>query len=1321
VEICSDTIDNDCNPATIDLFDNDGDFFNCLADCNDADSTVFPNATEVVCDGVDNDCNVGTLDVVDNDSDFFDCNSDCDDANPAIKPGALEFCFDGIDNNCDGFVDASDDECACPSPIDLDGDGYRCTDCNDGAIAINPGAIELCNDGIDNDCNPFTPDIFDLDEDGDTCDVDCLDTDPLRNGAAIELCNDGVDNDCDTLIDNADPDCTGCPDVDGDGYPAGSCGVDCLDSDPNVNPGATEVCNDGIDNDCDPGTLDLADADGDGEDCTTDCNDNDASIGTSAPESCADMIDNDCDGMIDTVTLDSALVRFGDSVKFNGIFGDSGLGISWTAETFNDAGWGNGLYGIGYQVGPPGSGAESLLLTDVVEGADAVYTRARFAIPDVSGVNALYIGADYDDGYVAWINGVEVYRSPEMPVGAPDWDSDPVLHESSNGSVPDYGTLIDISTPGLPALHNGVNVLAVGVYNDFPEMGAYSSDLVIVPRLSMDFGSDDPDCLCEDLDDDGYAGGACGVDCDDTDPLVNPGATEIGCDTIDNDCDAGTVDVFDGDSDGVTCTTDCDDSNPDVFPGNPEIGCDFLDNDCDQFTPDVIDADMDTYNCAQDCDDDNPAVHPGVTEVPCDSIDNDCTTLTADVQDVDGDGAFCDVDCDDGDPTRFPAQYEKCDDAIDNDCDTLTDVADTDDCSCGDVDMDGYECSDCDDGDPARNPGNAELCNDAIDNDCDISTLDVFDNDMDGESCLTDCDDDDFTVATGLPEICNDGLDNDCTPGTPDIFDADMDGENCDVDCDDLDENINSTVIEVCADAIDNDCDPVTLDLFDTDGDGFDCSVDCDDGVAATNPDADEICNDAIDNDCDPLTLDIGDADGDGFTCDLDCDDTDPARYPDAPENCGDSIDGDCDGDADNQDSDCACSDADNDDYECDDCDDSEPLAFPGNPEVCNDGIDNDCNPATLDLGDNDGDGYTCDNDCDDADPLINPGATEICGDGIDNDCSAGTPDLLDVDMDTEFCDTDCNDNDPSVNSMAAEIGCDLIDNDCDPATNDLADADGDSFYCVDVSVRGAGVSAFAAGDGSVSILNNTIVGNSLPSGIGGGIWVDDLLSSNPGIVANNVITDNTAEFGGGMDHSAFFGAVRNNILFGNTGGDLFGGGAIGATLSANQIVDPQYSSPGSGNYRPAEGSPLVDAADTSVAPINDLDRVERPFDGDGDMIALADIGAYEFPSGEIFDLVFVSANQLSWDTASATKFNLYRGWMRNLRLQGLYTQDPTQPIPEHFCDLLLGQVPFSDPYVPAQGEVVFYLVTKVGAAYEGTLGVRSTGEIRLNHNPCGP
>ena len=79
-------------------------------------------------------------------------NTDCDDTNAAVNPGATEIWNDGIDNDCDGYTDCDDSDCL----VDADGDGYNAVpcgdDCDDTNAAVNPGATEVQN-GIDDNCN----------------------------------------------------------------------------------------------------------------------------------------------------------------------------------------------------------------------------------------------------------------------------------------------------------------------------------------------------------------------------------------------------------------------------------------------------------------------------------------------------------------------------------------------------------------------------------------------------------------------------------------------------------------------------------------------------------------------------------------------------------------------------------------------------------------------------------------------------------------------------------------------------------------------------------------------------------------------------------------------------------------------------------------------------------------------------------------------------------------------------------------------------------------------------------------------------------------
>lgn len=86
-------------------------------DCDDSDSNIHPNATEITYNGIDEDCNAATLDD-DLDQDGYLFADDCDDSDAGINPGAVEECGDEIDNNCDGQIDEN-----CCEGIEIDSGG----------------------------------------------------------------------------------------------------------------------------------------------------------------------------------------------------------------------------------------------------------------------------------------------------------------------------------------------------------------------------------------------------------------------------------------------------------------------------------------------------------------------------------------------------------------------------------------------------------------------------------------------------------------------------------------------------------------------------------------------------------------------------------------------------------------------------------------------------------------------------------------------------------------------------------------------------------------------------------------------------------------------------------------------------------------------------------------------------------------------------------------------------------------------------------------------------------------------------------------------
>ncbi|HCH63732.1 MAG: hypothetical protein CL927_12805 [Deltaproteobacteria bacterium] len=253
--------------------DNDGSTEQS-GDCDDSDPSRSPSEVEET-NNVDDDCN-GCVDDVDIDEDSFttcdnglviDCSEDdgvqCGDTMGVPIDFDLtnaDFFESYLEGSCAYAVDpAEDDEdryaCAPEVPydgIDQSGDGYDACDLDRDGFASedcpnspDPGwrVLDFDREPLPRDCDDANANVFPGGDEGD----------PDRGGIP-----DGEDNDCNGVVD--DP----YLDLDGDGFTMAE--GDCRDADPEIDPeaaamypGASEICGDGIDNDCNGFIDDMCD------------------------------------------------------------------------------------------------------------------------------------------------------------------------------------------------------------------------------------------------------------------------------------------------------------------------------------------------------------------------------------------------------------------------------------------------------------------------------------------------------------------------------------------------------------------------------------------------------------------------------------------------------------------------------------------------------------------------------------------------------------------------------------------------------------------------------------------------------------------------------------------------------------------------------------------------------------------------------------------------------------------------------------------------------------------------------------------------------
>ena len=169
------------------------------------------------------------------------------------------------------------------------------------------------------------------------------------------------------------------------------------------------------------------------------------------------------------ISYSRTYINQGDVFKY--IIPNSEPNLNWKNINFNDNSWFDGTSGFGYA-----DGDDSTILPN---GTLSVYMRKSFTVSDLENITSLILDIDYDDGFVAYINGTEIARA-NINGSPPAFDQGTIIdHEAQiyNGGNPDRFPISDFNS----ILVEGENVLAIQAHNVSPG----SSDFTIIPFLSI--------------------------------------------------------------------------------------------------------------------------------------------------------------------------------------------------------------------------------------------------------------------------------------------------------------------------------------------------------------------------------------------------------------------------------------------------------------------------------------------------------------------------------------------------------------------------------------------------------------------------------------------------------------------------------------------------------------------------------------------------------------------------------------------------------------------------------------------------------------------
>lgn len=171
------------------------------------------------------------------------------------------------------------------------------------------------------------------------------------------------------------------------------------------------------------------------------------------------------------INFSRTLINQGDEFKY--LIPTSEPNSNWNTASFDDSNWSSGISGFGYNDGDDA--------TIIATGSQSIYLRKKFTINDLATISSIILDLDYDDAFVAYINGHEVARANIVGT-PPTYNAGTITdHEAQiySGGIPERFIISDLNS----FLIEGENMLSIQAHN----ISSNSSDFTIIPFLSAVF------------------------------------------------------------------------------------------------------------------------------------------------------------------------------------------------------------------------------------------------------------------------------------------------------------------------------------------------------------------------------------------------------------------------------------------------------------------------------------------------------------------------------------------------------------------------------------------------------------------------------------------------------------------------------------------------------------------------------------------------------------------------------------------------------------------------------------------------------------------